>query len=104
MRGSVLWASFKRVVLRKQVNAVLVHTDPFALGLLGVLNRERTVQTAIDYPGSRGRARHEFHHRFGNFQYSRFSYPSNVDVNNRVVVYDIKDLGKQLKPLGMMVA
>lgn len=32
-----------------------------------------------------------------------FSYPSNVDVNNRVVVYDIKDLGKQLKPLGMMV-
>ena len=32
-----------------------------------------------------------------------FSYPSNVNVNNRVVVYDIKDLGKQLKPLGMMV-
>ena len=32
-----------------------------------------------------------------------FAYPSNVDVNNRVVVYDIKDLGKQLKPLGMMV-
>lgn len=32
-----------------------------------------------------------------------FSYSSNVDVNNRVVVYDIKDLGKQLKPLGMMV-
>ena len=31
------------------------------------------------------------------------AYPSNVDVNNRVVVYDIKDLGKQLKPLGMMV-
>lgn len=32
-----------------------------------------------------------------------FSYASNVNVNNRVVVYDIKDLGKQLKPLGMMV-
>lgn len=32
-----------------------------------------------------------------------FAYPSNVDVNNRIVVYDIKDLGKQLKPLGMMV-
>lgn len=32
-----------------------------------------------------------------------FSYESNVDINNRVVVYDIKDLGKQLKPLGMMV-
>ena len=25
-----------------------------------------------------------------------FSYPSNADANNRVVVYDIKDLGKQL--------
>lgn len=32
-----------------------------------------------------------------------FSHTSNVDVNNRIVVYDIKDLGKQLKPLGMMV-
>ncbi len=32
-----------------------------------------------------------------------FSYKSNVDINNRIVVYDIKDLGKQLKPLGMMV-
>lgn len=32
-----------------------------------------------------------------------FSYESNVDTNKRVVVYDIKDLGKQLKPLGMMV-
>lgn len=32
-----------------------------------------------------------------------FSHKSNVDVNNRMVVYDIKDLGKQLKPLGMMV-
>lgn len=32
-----------------------------------------------------------------------FSYESNVNTNNRVVVYDIKDLGKQLKPLGMMV-
>ncbi len=32
-----------------------------------------------------------------------FSYPSNIDTDNRIVVYDIKDLGKQLKPLGMMV-
>lgn len=32
-----------------------------------------------------------------------FSHKSNVNVNNRIVVYDIKDLGKQLKPLGMMV-
>ena len=40
---------------------------------------------------------------FVNGSMKTFSYPSNVDVNNRVVVYDIKDLGKQLKPLGMMV-
>lgn len=32
-----------------------------------------------------------------------FSYPSNVDVRNRIVVYDLKDLGEQLKPLGMMI-
>ncbi len=34
---------------------------------------------------------------------STFAQSSNVNVNNRVVVYDIKDLGKQLKSLGMMV-
>jgi hypothetical protein len=32
-----------------------------------------------------------------------FSHKSNVNVNNRIVVYDIKDLGKQLKSLGMMI-
>jgi type IV secretory pathway VirB4 component len=32
-----------------------------------------------------------------------FSHQSNVDVNNRIVVYDVKDLGKQLKPLGMQI-
>ena len=32
-----------------------------------------------------------------------FSFPNNVDINNRVVVYDLKDLGEQLKALGMMV-
>ena len=34
---------------------------------------------------------------------STFAHGSNVNTNNRVVVYDIKELGKQLKPLGMMV-
>ncbi len=34
---------------------------------------------------------------------STFAHSSNVNTNNRVVVYDIKELGKQLKPLGMMV-
>jgi len=32
-----------------------------------------------------------------------FSYPSNVKTNARVVVYDLKDLGKSLKALGMMI-
>lgn len=32
-----------------------------------------------------------------------FSHPSNVQTNKRVVVYDLKDLGKSLKPLGMMI-
>lgn len=34
---------------------------------------------------------------------STFAHSSNVNTNNRVVVYDIKELGKQLKSLGMMV-
>ncbi len=32
-----------------------------------------------------------------------FSHPSNVQTNKRVVVYDLKDLGKSLKALGMMI-
>lgn len=38
-----------------------------------------------------------------NGSMSIFAHSSNVNVSNRVVVYDIKELGKQLKPLGMMV-
>ena len=32
-----------------------------------------------------------------------FAHHTNVDVKNRVVAYDIKDLGKQLKTLGMLI-
>jgi type IV secretory pathway VirB4 component len=32
-----------------------------------------------------------------------FAYPTNVDVNNRIIVYDIMDLGKQLKTMGLLV-
>lgn len=32
-----------------------------------------------------------------------FAHESNVDVNNRMVVYDIMDLGKQLKTMGLLV-
>ena len=32
-----------------------------------------------------------------------FNHRTNVDLNNRLVCYDIKELGKQLKKLGMLV-
>ena len=32
-----------------------------------------------------------------------FNHRTNVDTNNRVVCYDIKELGKQLKKIGMLV-
>ncbi len=32
-----------------------------------------------------------------------FSHESNVNINKRIVVYDIKDLGKNLQSLGMMI-
>ena len=32
-----------------------------------------------------------------------FNHQSNVDINNRIVCYDIKDLGKQLKKIGMLI-
>ena len=33
-----------------------------------------------------------------------FNHRTNVNVNNRIVCYDIKELGKQMKKLGMMFA
>ena len=32
-----------------------------------------------------------------------FNHRTNVDVNNRIVCYDIKELGKQMKKIGMLV-
>ncbi len=32
-----------------------------------------------------------------------FNHRSNVNINNRIVCFDIKDLGKQLKKLGMLI-
>ena len=32
-----------------------------------------------------------------------FNHRSNVDIHNRIVCFDIKDLGKQLKKLGMLI-
>ena len=32
-----------------------------------------------------------------------FNHRSTVDINNRIVCYDIKDLGKQLKKIGMLI-
>ena len=34
---------------------------------------------------------------------STFAKQTNVDVNNRLICYDILDLGKQLQPIGMLV-
>ena len=34
---------------------------------------------------------------------SVFAHPTNINVENRFVVFDIRDLGKQLKTLGMLV-
>ena len=32
-----------------------------------------------------------------------FNHHTNVDINNRIVCFDIKQLGKQLKKLGMLL-
>ena len=32
-----------------------------------------------------------------------FAQPTNVDINNRLICYDILDLGEQLLPVGMLV-
>ena len=32
-----------------------------------------------------------------------FNHQTNVELNNRIVCFDIKELGKQLKKLGMLI-
>ena len=34
---------------------------------------------------------------------SVFSHPTNIDTHNRFIIFDIKDLGKQLKTMGMLI-
>ncbi|MEG0570368.1 MAG: ATP-binding protein [Oscillospiraceae bacterium] len=34
---------------------------------------------------------------------SVFAHPTNIDTNNRFIVFDIRDLGKQLKTMGMLI-
>ena len=40
---------------------------------------------------------------YSNGSFGVFAKETNVNINNRIVCYDILDLGKQLKPLGMLV-
>ena len=40
---------------------------------------------------------------FVNGSLNTFAKPTNVDTNNRLICYDILDLGKQLLPIGMLV-
>ena len=40
---------------------------------------------------------------FTNGSLNTFAKPTNVDSNNRLICYDILELGKQLQPIGMLV-
>ena len=40
---------------------------------------------------------------FTNGSLDAFAHERNADVNNRIMVYDILDLGKQLKTMGLLV-
>lgn len=40
---------------------------------------------------------------FTNGSLNAFAHKTNVDTNNRIIVYDIMDLGKQLKTMGLLV-
>lgn len=41
--------------------------------------------------------------RFATGSLDLFSYPTDIDVDNRFIVYDIRDLGSSLKTMGMFV-
>lgn len=64
---------------------------------------ERYEQTAADEVKSAVTYLRQTLHLYVHGSISVFSNQSNVDIQKRIVVYDIKDLGKNLQTLGMMI-
>lgn len=56
-----------------------------------------------DYPSKEAESLYLSLELYVNGSMKAFSYSSNVNIHNRLVVYDLKDLGEQLKALGMMI-
>ncbi len=64
---------------------------------------EQYEQTAADEIRSAAAYLRQTLHLYVHGSMNVFSNPSNVNIQKRVVVYDIKDLGKNLQTLGMMI-
>lgn len=64
---------------------------------------ERYEQTAADEAKSAVTYLRQTLHLYVHGSMSVFSNQSNVDIHKRIVVYDIKELGKNLQTLGMMI-
>ncbi len=64
---------------------------------------EEYEQTAADETKSAVAYLRQTLHLYVHGSMNVFANPSNVNINKRIVVYDIKELGKNLQTLGMMI-
>lgn len=64
---------------------------------------ENYEKTAVDEMKSSVTYLRQTLHLYVHGSMNVFSNPSNVNINKRIVVYDIKELGKNLQTLGMMI-
>ena len=61
------------------------------------------IQSASQAGRTRGRSVWQRTEIYVNGSLKVFNHRTNVELNNRLVCFDIKDLGKQLKKLGMLI-
>ena len=64
---------------------------------------EKYEETAVDEVKTAARYLKQTLHLYVHGSMNVFSNPSNVNINKRLVVYNIKELGENLRTLGMMI-
>ena len=99
--GENLGAKQKSIIDRCTVSVYRVYQQSGYTGMVPTLRDFREELLRQDEPEAREIALAI--ELFTNGSLNTFAKPTNVDTDNRLICYDILDLGKQLMPIGMLV-
>ena len=101
LEGTILGAKEKSIIDRCTASVYREYINNNYEGKVPTLKDFREVLLQQDEPEAKQIALTL--EMYSNGSFDIFSKETNVNVNNRIVCYDILDLGKNLKPLGMLV-